>query len=305
MTWSPARILAPAAGLGLAVAWVLGYPLLAPKLAAILGADWIRPQYRVQLFHFIPVVTDKGTMILIAGALVAASLPIYLYARRFVKVMDIFDEQLAELLSTYAGLTASSGSTAEALLRAAKMIKPPLGTYVERMARIYRVTGDLEKAFEEAFKGTPRRVRLLARSIVTASLSGGLVHEVLSSAAVYSRESRRLMKLTQSRLSEYSFVVSLASLTYAVAAGIVQALVAGVAKGGTMFGAAIGPDLLGGLYFYSLIVIVVASAIVIARVVHGYTLIASKYIIMLMIASMLAFLVSPTIVGPPTLQPQQ
>ncbi|BES80948.1 type II secretion system F family protein [Pyrodictium abyssi] len=296
MTGAIARVLVLAAAVGLAIAWITGYPLLAPKLATVLGIDWITPRYRVQLFHFIPVVTDKGTMILIAGVLAAASLPVYLYARRFVRVMDIFDEQLAELLSTYAGLTASSGSTAEALLRAAKMIKPPLGTYVERMAHIYRATGDLEKAFEEAFKRAPPRVRLLARSIVAASLSGGMVHEVLSSAAVYSRESRRLMKLTQSRLSEYSFVVSLASLTYAVAAGIVQALVAGVAGGG-LFGAAIDPDLLGGLYFYSLLVIVVASAIVIARVVHGYTLMASKYIITLTIASILAYLASPAVVS--------
>jgi len=299
-----ARIVVPVAALGLGVAWVLGYPLLASKLAAVLGIDWITPHYKVQLFYFIPVVIDKGTMILIAGALVAAALPVYLYARRFIKVMEILDEQLAELLSAYAGLSASSGSTAEALLRAARMIKPPLGTYVEHMACIYRVTGDLEEAFEEAFKEAPRRVRLLARSIVTASLSGGPVHEVLASAAVYSRESRRLMKLVQSRLSEYSFVVSLASLTYAVAAGMVQALVAGVAGGG-LFGATVDPGLLGGLYFYSLIVIVVASAIVIARVVHGHTLIASKYIVILMTASMLAFLASPAIVSQPMLQPQQ
>lgn len=292
-----AKAVAVAAAVGLAAAWVIGYPALAPRLARLLHAEWVTPRYSITVFYMVPVVTDKGTMILIAGALAAAALPIYLYARRYVKVMERLDDELAELLSTYAGLIASSRSVAEALLMASKVIKPPLNTYVERMARIYKVTGDLEKAFEEAFRGAPARVRLLARSIVAASKSGGLVHEVLSAAATHTRESRRLGKLTQSRLSEYSFVVSLASLTYAVAAGIVQALVEKVAAGGGFFSSMVSPGLLGGLYFYSLLVINVASSIVIAKVVHGYTILASKYIMLLTAASMLAFLASPLLIS--------
>ncbi|HID40813.1 MAG TPA: hypothetical protein EYP33_01510 [Pyrodictium sp.] len=280
------------------VAWLLAYPLLAERLATILGVGWLIPRYSFKLFYMVPVVTDKGTMIQLAGALVAASLPVYIYARHMARLIDILDEELAELLSTYAGLAASSGSTADALLRAARMLKPPLALYVERMARIYRATGDLDEAFEEAFRRAPRRIRLLARSIVTASKSGGMIHEVLTAAATYSRESRRLMKMTQSRLSEYSFVVSLASLTYAVAAGIVQALVEKTVMSSIPgFGGAVDTAILAGLYFYSLIVIVLASAIVIARVVHDYVLLASKYIILLIVASMAAYLLSPAMVG--------
>ncbi|ALL00822.1 Type II secretion system (T2SS), protein F [Pyrodictium delaneyi] len=280
-----------------AVAWLLAYPLLAGRLATILGVDWLIPRHSFKLFYMIPVVTDKGTMIQLAGALATASLPVYIYARRTARLIDILDEELAEFLSTYAGLAASSGSTADALLRAARVLKPPLALYVERMARIYRTTGDLDKAFEEAFRRAPRRIRLLARSIVTASKSGGMIHEVLTAAATHSRESRRLMKMTQSRLSEYSFVVSLASLTYAVAAGIVQALVEKTAMSSIPgFGGAVDTAILAGLYFYSLNTIVLASAIVIAKVVHNYTLLASKYVVLLTLASMAAYLLSPTIV---------
>jgi hypothetical protein len=51
--------------------------------------------------------------------------------------------------------------------------------------------------------------------------------------------------------------------------------------------------LLTGLFFYSLIMISLGSAIVIARVIHGYTPLAAKYMLILLLIGYLAFILTP------------
>ncbi len=256
-------------------------------------------QHRVEMLRFIPVVADKGTLVEISAALVAAMIPLHLYTRRLVRRSEKLEDQMADFLAVYASIAASSRSTADALLRAARLLGPPLSLYIEKMARVYMVTGNLDLAYREAFGDAPRRVRLLARSIVTVTRSGGNPARVLSVTAAYSRELRRLSKMIRNRLGEYGFVVALASITFAVSAGVVLYLVATMAgaKLPGLGSAKIQPGLLAGLYYYSLLMITAASSIVIARVIHGYTALAPKYFAILLAISTAAFIAAPLLLA--------
>ena len=252
-------------------------------------------RWRVERLGFVPVIADKGSIAAISTAIVAAMLPLHFYARRRVRRWEALEEQLSEFLAVYASIAASSRSTAEALLRAAQLLGPPLGRHMEHMARLYMATGDLPWAHREATRRTTRRVRLLTRSIVAAARSGGNPARVLAAAAAYSREMRRLVRLIRSRLGEYTFVVSLASLTYAVSAGVVVYLVQTMA-GARLPGlgtASINVGILLGMYYYALLMIVAASSLVIARVIHGYTSLAPKYMALLTAVSTAAYLAAP------------
>ncbi len=281
----------------LAAAWLAVYPFIAGEVADLVGVSWIEPRYEISFFYIIPVLVDRGSMAGVALAIVIASIPVYVYIRRIVKIEKALDEQVAELLTIFSGLVDSTGSISEALLRASKIVGEPLGSMLTKLALNYRLTGDLEASFNMVFSNVPRRVRLLAHSIVVASRAGGRLGDVLARVAAYARESSRLSKVIKSRLAEYGFTVALASIVYSVAAGIILGLVGG--RGGELPGlsAVINVDLLAGLYFYSLLVIVFASSIVIARIIHGYTLLASRYIGPLVLAAMAAFYLSPLLVS--------
>jgi len=270
-----------------------------------LAAAWLSPQlvarFEVKHLRFIPVIADEGTVADISVSTAVAMLPLWLYARRRISWIEALEDQVSEFLAMYASTAASSRTTEEALRRAAELLEPPLRSYVDMMARVYRLTGDLEAAYRAAFRRAPRRVRLLVYNIVSAARGGGDPGRVLAAAAAYSREMRRLAKLTRSRLGEYSLVVSLASLTYAVAAGVVLYLVkaATVARLPGLAATGIDTGVLMGMYYYALTIIVAASAVVIARVIHGHTLLAPKYIALLLPASTAAFLAAPLLLQAP------
>ena len=291
-----------AASLALLVLTLHFYNAVISHFSPSLVAEW-----RIKHLRFIPVIADEGSILAISLSIAGAMLPLHLYARRRVKLQEALEEQLAVFLAVYASIAASSRSTAEALARASQLLGPPLGTHMEYMARLYSVTGDIRRAHAEATRSTTRRVRLLTRSIVAAARSGGNPARVLAAAAAYSREMRRLIKLIRSRLGEYSFVVSLASITYAVSAGVVVYLVK------TMMGASLpglsttGIDVgvLLGMYYYALLMITVASAVVIARVIHGYTSLAPKYIALLILIGTVSYLAAPLMLsGAKTIYPQ-
>ncbi|ABM80083.1 type II secretion system F family protein [Hyperthermus butylicus] len=278
-------------------AWLAGYPHMANVLASFFGLDWVKPYHTVKFVYFVPVIADRGTMIMISGAIVAAMVPVYFYARQRYTELRMFEEQLIEFLLILPGMLAASPSTADALLRTARMLRPPFNSYVERMARIYASTGDLERAFNEAFTAAPSKVRILARSVVTAAKTGGHIHIVLSKVAAYADASRRLVGLAEARLSEYKMIAGLAAVAYALTAGVTVALVAqATAVPLPGMTTRIDTGVLAGLYFYSLIMIVVASSIVIARVVYGYIALASKYIAMLLPLSLAVYLAAPIII---------
>lgn len=294
---SPWAVAAAAAALALFLLTCLyGYNAAAERLYPRLAAH-----YTVKHLRFIPVVGDEGTILCISVSLSAAMAPLWLYARRRVRLSEALEDQVSEFLAVYASIAASSRTTGEALRRAAGMLGEPLRSYIDRMARAYAVTGDLEAAYRLALGRAPRRVRLLARAVVSTARSGGNPSRVLAVAAAYSRELRRLSKLTRSRLGEYSFVVSLASLTYAVSAGVVLYLVRTMA-GASLPGlgtANIDVAVLMGMYYYALLMIVVASALVISRVIYGHTALAPKYVALLLLVSTVAFLAAPLLLKTP------
>ena len=286
------QLVAVAATLLLPLLWLFLYPGLAAKT----GYALLVPRHQIVLFRFIPVITDPGTMIEISGAITVAALPLYLYARREAALAEALEHQVAELLSLYASLLASTGSAADALLAASRILDKPMSVLVERMARIYKMTGDLDNAFRAAFSNAPRKVRIYAYNIVTATKSRGMMHRVLGVAASHAQSTRRLLSLVKARLSEYGFIGALASITYAFSAGIVVGLVQKLSVMSLPgFGKAVDPGLLLGLYYYSLIVIILASAFIVARIVHGYSLLAAKYIAMLTLLDTFIMLFSPRI----------
>jgi len=264
--------------------------------------DAVRPElhafHRFERFWLIPVVADRGTIVEASTGIVLSMLPLHLYARRRVGLHERLEEQAAEFLALYASISASSRSSYEALMRAAEMIGPPLGRSLEQMARLYMVTGSIQEAYEEATLRLPRRVRILLRSIVTVARSGGNPSKIISTAAAHAREMRRLARITRNRLSEYTFVVALASATFAVASGVVLALLETM-QNATLPAtpkARIEPEIVRGMYYYSLMIIVFASSIVIARIIYGHIELAAKYIAILTFISTLAFLLSPLLI---------
>jgi len=287
------QLLAITAAISLPVLWLLIYPSLAAKT----GYEILVPEHHVMRFRYIPVITDPGTMVEVSGAITMTALPLYLYARRRVAIAEALDQQVAELLALYASLLASTGSAADALLAAARILDPPMSMLVEKMARIYKSTGDLDLAFREAFREAPRKVRIYAYNIVAATRSRGLMHRVLGVAASHAQSTRRLLNLVKARLSEYGFIGALASITYAFSAGIVVGLVKKLSLLSLPgFGRAVNPGLLLGLYYYTLIVIILAAAFIVARVVQGHSLLATKYIVVLTLPDTLIMLLSPMII---------
>ncbi len=283
------QLLAITMALLLPLAWLYLYPVLAVKT----GYSVLIPRHSVAWLRSIPVISDPGSMIEVSGAIAMVTLPLYLYARKQLAQREILEQQVAELLSLYAGLLASTGSAADALLAASRILGEPIAILVERMARIYKVTGDLDTAFREAFRNAPRRIRIYAYNIVVATKSRGMMHRVLSVAASHAQSTRRLLGLARARLSEYSFVGALASITYAFSAGIIVGLarkLSAVSLPG--LSTAVNPWLLLGLYYYSLLVIIMASAVMVARIVHGHNLLAAKYIAILVPLDTLVMLFS-------------
>lgn len=290
-------LLGAAAALAAAVAVALLYQRLAP----LLPLEALRPRHRVAMFGFIPVIADTGSIVEASLAVAAGGLAFHLvYARRLVRMLDMLEEELTEFLAVYSSVAASSTSSYDALKRSSELIKEPLSSRLLHMAELYRATGSIDEAYGVVARVLPRRARLLARAAVVLARSGGQPARVLSSVAAYAREMRRLTSLIQGRLAEYKMVVALAALTYAVAAGVVIALIAAmrglqVPGGGTV---AIDTGLLLGLYYYSLLAITAASSIVIARVINGYTLLAPKYMALLLLASTAAMLASSALIRP-------
>lgn len=288
------QLLVIAASIFLPIVWLYAYPVIALKS----GYPLLIPRYSVIRFRYIPVITDPGTIVEISGAITMMALPVYLYARRRAALVEALEQQVAELLALYASLLASTGSAADALLAASKILSPPMSQLVEKMARIYRSTGDLDLAFREAFKEAPRKIRIYAYNIVAATRSRGMMHRVLGVAASHAQSTRRLLSLVKARLSEYGFIGALASITYAFSAGIVVGLVKKLSVMSLPgFGRAIDPGLLLGLYYYSLLVIILAAAFIVARIVQGYSLLAAKYIVMLTLLDTFIMLLSPRIMG--------
>ncbi len=278
--------------------WLLGYPALAEAVAPSLV-----PGMRFEVFVFVPVPADRGTIILLSGAVAAALAPLHLYLRRLVRLREELDEQVAEFLNVYAGVAASAGNSFEALRVSAEMMPPPLSRVLERAARLYLLTGSLPEAFNAAARSLPRRARLFARAAVLTARTGGDPARVVGNVAAYARESRRLSLAVRSRLSEYKLVVALASLTYAIAAGVVQGLVEVMSSLRLPSGpvVAVEPGVLLGLHYYSLLVIVAASAAVLSRVIEGTLLLAPKYFTLLLAASLAVFLAAPVLVNPAAL----
>ncbi len=83
----------------LAAAWLAVYPFIAGEVADLVGVSWIEPRYEISFFYIIPVLVDRGSMAGVALAIVIASIPVYVYIRRIVKIEKALDEQVAELLT--------------------------------------------------------------------------------------------------------------------------------------------------------------------------------------------------------------
>ncbi len=266
--------------------------LIEPRLIA---------EYKVEYVMFIPVITDLGSIVSVSTGFTASMVPLFLYARRRVKLVELLEEQVVDFLAAFASIISSTRSTYEALVVASELVEKPLSNSLRVMAYTYKSTGNIQEAFDRATKGMPRRVRIFLKSIVTAARSGGNPHMVLSATTAHSREIRRLIKITRNRLSEYVFIVMLASITFAVSAGVMLGLLyymldlklPGVGRLKVDIG------IVRGLYFYSLIMINTASSIVIARIIRGYVLLAPKYFIILTLITLAAFAVSPLITGAP------
>ena len=258
-------------------------------------------KYEIKRSIFIPVITDLGSIINISTAITISMIPLSIYARKRVKLVESLEEQVTDFLAAFASIISSTRSTYEALTVASELIEEPLASRLKHLAYAYKSTGNLQEAFDRATKNTPRRVRIFLKSIVTAARSGGNPHLVLSATTAHSREIRRLIRITRNRLSEYVFIVMLASITFAVSAGVMLGLLYYMLelKLPGVGGLRVDLGLVRGLYFYSLIMINFASSIVIARIIHGHTILAPKYFVILMLTTLIAFILSPMITGAP------
>ncbi|NOZ88416.1 MAG: type II secretion system F family protein [Crenarchaeota archaeon] len=275
--------------------WFLGYPVIAEAVAPGLA-----PQIRFERFILVPVPVDRGTVIFMSGALVAALVPLHFYLRKIVDLREALDRQVAEFLDAYVGLVASAGNSYDALRIAAEMSAPPLSVILERAARLYKLTGSLPEAFNAAARQLPRRARLFARAAVLVARTGGDPARVVGNVAAYARESRRLSLAVRSRLGEYKLVVALSSLTYAVAAGVVQGLVEAMSGLRLPSGpiVAVDPGVLLGLHYYSILIVAAAAAAVLSRVIEGTLLLAPKYLAILLAVSTTVFLAASFLVNP-------
>jgi len=298
--------LAAGASIALTVAAFILYTRMIAFLGSALGLynstfyrGALTPHPSFKPLYGVPVLTDRGTMTAVVFSLTIGLMPAALYASRRFRELREYEEQLVTLLLTLPGMLASAASTADALLRASRVLRPPFSTVVEKAARLYSVTGDIEEAVRSSLQdsGMPPAVRIAAGSIAVASRAGGRVHEVLSRLASYLEASRRLVQIAEARLAEYKMIAVLAVLAYAATAGSTIALVSKASSvrlpGMTL---SIDVGLLTGLFYYSLLIITLGSATVIARVIHGYTPLTAKYMLILLPAGYLAFLLAPLIV---------
>jgi hypothetical protein len=275
-----------AAPLALFAAWLV----LSPKLFLLLGYEELAASYSFTRFYFVPVPADVGTIIAAGVGMSIAALPAYIHARRSYRLLTKFDEQIARLVSLYAGVYVSSESSSAALERLQGLVDEPLKTLAGLFAGVYKLTGDMRRAHEVGFSSAPPRIKAVSRSIVVATRTGANVHEVLSTVASYLEASLRLTRLVRARLAQYSFIVLLAALTFAASSGVVLALVGKVSAGGAPgIRPTVDVEVLQGLYFYSLVVIVLASSFTVARVVHGFTPLMTRYVLMLSAPSTVLF----------------
>jgi hypothetical protein len=257
------------------------------------------PHHRFERLYGVPVVVDEGTMTAATFSLTLGLIPATLYASRRFRELREYEEQIVTLLLMLPGMLAATASTADALLRASRILRPPFSNIVEKAARLYRTTGDIEGAVRKALQDDdiPPMVRIAAGSIPVASKAGGRVHEVLSRLASYLEASRRLTQIAEARLAEYKLIAVLAVLAYSATAGATLALISkasNVNLPGITFRIDVG--LLTGLFYYSLIVITLGSAIVIARVIYGYTPLTAKYLLILLPVGYLTFILAPLMV---------
>ncbi|MET1128908.1 MAG: hypothetical protein ABWW70_06285 [Thermoproteota archaeon] len=275
-----------AAPLALFAAWLV----LSPKLFLLLGYEELAASYSFTRFYLAPVPVDVGTIIAAGVGVSIAALPAYIHARRSYRLLTRLDEQIARLVSLYAGVYVSSESSSAALERLQRLIDEPLKTLTGLFAGVYKLTGDMRKAHEVGFSKAPPRIKAIARSIVVATRTGANVHEALSTVASYLEASLRLTRLVRARLAQYSFIVLLAALTFAASSGVVLALVGKISAGEIPgIGLAVDVDVLRGLYFYSLVVVVLASSFTVARVVYGFTPLMARYLLMLSAPSTVLF----------------
>ncbi len=237
----------------------------------------------VKTLYGVPLLVDRKSMIFIAALLSLPMIPVYLYARRVYSWIQKLRDQTRDFLLAFAGLVETAESYYEALLLAARMVGKPMSTLVEYMARLYRVTGNLEYAFQQAFKHVPRDVRLLLSTITLAAKSGAYVEEVVSQAADYANEFRRFNILIESRLAEYTAIAALSSVTFSFASAVIIKLlnVFTASRPGFIAGALPPLPLIEAAFFYSMLILTVFSSFVVGKVIRGYSLLASKYLVLL------------------------
>jgi hypothetical protein len=275
-----------AASVGVAVALLLLYynylvaGVISPKVGKIAG---------------LPIVYDEETLFFLAGFVTLSSLPIYLYARKVYSWTQKLREQTRDFLLAFSGLALGTESIYEALVVASRMVGSPLGHLIEYMARLYKVTGDIEKAFNETFRGVPRDVRLLLSTIVLTAKGGGRVEEVIAQAANYANELRRFSILVESRLAQYTAIVALSSITFSFAATVILKLIESFAAAELPFAeiAIPSPEILRASFYYAMLLLTIFSSIVVGKVIRGYLPLAAKYIVILVPVNALILLYLP------------
>ncbi len=257
-----------------------------------------RVEPRVTAVAGLPVVYDRETLAFTAALIVAAALPVYVYARRAYSWAQSLREQTRDFLLIFSGLVEGTESVYEALMIGSRMVGRPLSVMVEYMARLYKLTGSIERAFEEAFKGAPRDVRLLLSTIVLAARGGGRMEEVISQAASFANELRRFGILVESRLAEYTAIVALSSITFSFAAAVIVKLLQALGAATLPFMRAAMPpiEVLQALFYYTMLIITLFSSIVVGKVIRGYAPLAAKYVAILVPVNTVVLLYLPDII---------
>lgn len=279
----------------LPLSWIL---YLYNTLASLVDPRLVA-EYRVSYALFIPVVADTASIVSISTGLILAAAPLHFYARKHVRLAEQIEDQAVDFLAVFATILSSTRSVYEALIVASELTGKPLSNTIRYIAYTYKATGDLQEAFDSATGSLPRRVRVFFKPVATILRSGGSPQVPLATTVAHMREIRRLSRLVRSRLGEYTFTVLLSSLTFAASAGVMIGILYYMARLELPVVGKLAVDvgLIRGLYFYALVIINLASSIVLARIVQGYTLLAPKYFIILTLATLPVFTLSPRLVG--------
>ena len=250
----------------------------------------------IERLYMVPLLVDRKSMVFIAALVSIPMIPVYIYARRVYSWLQKLREQTRDFLLAFSGLVETAESYYEALLLAAKMVGKPMSTLVEYMAHLYKATGNIEYAFNEAFKHVPRDVRLLVSTATLAAKGGAYVEEVVSQAADYANEFRRFSILVESRLAEYTAIVALSSVTFSFAAAVIVKLLQVLTKGNVAFlGAGVPPiHVIEASFFYSMLILTAFSSLVVGKVIKGYAPIASKYLLLLVPLNTFIMLYAPS-----------